>query len=181
MLASWVSMTKIAGSGSIFVRGIDSRIRIHTKMAWIRNTHFQVLKFRLFVNSEFFWLETDLHPNNLIGLSLLLILRYNFAMIGVLPVKIKQLKSWGLGKEKSTGSAMHRTRSGSACIISLDTAHWSYSRYFITQVPVLCLYAFDFLTCRCSKSALNQCMKSLSVDLEKSGRLPHNFIHLLFL
>ncbi len=38
LLASWRSITKIAGSGSGLVRGMDPRIRIHTKMSWIRNT-----------------------------------------------------------------------------------------------------------------------------------------------
>ncbi len=48
LLASWRSMTKIAGSGSRIriqdpdpdplVRGMDPRIRIHPKMSWIRNT-----------------------------------------------------------------------------------------------------------------------------------------------
>jgi hypothetical protein len=40
-------MIKIAGSGSAsadpFVRGMDPRIRIHTKMSWIRNTASQYL------------------------------------------------------------------------------------------------------------------------------------------
>ncbi len=53
MLASWRSVTKIAGSGSriwiqdpdpdTLVRGMDPRIRIHTKMSWIRNTAFKTL------------------------------------------------------------------------------------------------------------------------------------------
>ncbi len=45
LLASWRSVrsvTKIAGSGDPnpdpLVRGMDPRIRIHTKMSWIRNT-----------------------------------------------------------------------------------------------------------------------------------------------
>ncbi len=39
LLASWRSMTKIAGSGSISQRlGSPVRIRIHTKMSWIWNT-----------------------------------------------------------------------------------------------------------------------------------------------
>ena len=49
LLASWRSMTKKAGSGSIsqrhgfadpdpLVRGMDPRIRIHSKMSWLRNT-----------------------------------------------------------------------------------------------------------------------------------------------
>jgi hypothetical protein len=46
LLTSWRSMTKIAGSGSRIGiqdpdpldRGMDPRIRIHTKMSWIRNT-----------------------------------------------------------------------------------------------------------------------------------------------
>ncbi len=43
LLASWRSMTKIAGSGpdpDPLVRGMDLRIRIQiqTKMSWIRNT-----------------------------------------------------------------------------------------------------------------------------------------------
>ncbi len=41
LLASWRSMTKIAGSGSGFIsQSMDLRIwiRIHIKMSWIRNT-----------------------------------------------------------------------------------------------------------------------------------------------
>ncbi len=52
LLVSWRSMTKLAGSGSEsnpdpLVRGILDpriRIRIHTKMSWIRNTGSCVLK-----------------------------------------------------------------------------------------------------------------------------------------
>ncbi len=49
MLASWRSMTKIAVSGSrsiTVVRGMDPRIRIHTKMSWIRNSAFKKPKNR---------------------------------------------------------------------------------------------------------------------------------------
>jgi hypothetical protein len=42
-------MLKIEGSGSGLVRGMDPRIRIriHTKMSWIRNTAIQCNKFIL--------------------------------------------------------------------------------------------------------------------------------------
>ncbi len=58
LLASWRSMTKIAGSGSItVVRGMDPgiqiRIRIHTKMSWIRNTVYGK-------NFLFFFISDDL-------------------------------------------------------------------------------------------------------------------------
>ncbi len=42
MLASLRSMMKIEGSGSVSIRGMDLRIRIHTKMSWIRNTASQI-------------------------------------------------------------------------------------------------------------------------------------------
>ncbi len=44
LLASWRSMMKVKGSGHPdpnpvpLVRGMDPRIRMHTKMSWIRNT-----------------------------------------------------------------------------------------------------------------------------------------------
>jgi hypothetical protein len=57
LLASWRSMAKIAGSGSgsisqrhgsadpdPLVRGMDPRIRIHSKMSWISNTVHNILK-----------------------------------------------------------------------------------------------------------------------------------------
>ncbi len=39
LLASWRSMTKIAGPKPL-VKGMGPRIRIHTKMSWIRSTTF---------------------------------------------------------------------------------------------------------------------------------------------
>ncbi len=57
LLASWRSMMKIEWSGSLsgsgseytgpdpLVRGMDPRIRIHTKMSWIRNTGFAYVSF----------------------------------------------------------------------------------------------------------------------------------------
>ncbi len=42
LLASWRSMKKYKDPNpDPFVRGMDPRIRIHTKMSWIRNTGWQ--------------------------------------------------------------------------------------------------------------------------------------------
>jgi hypothetical protein len=52
LLGSWRSMTKIARFGSriqgpdpdLLVRVMDPRIRIHTKMSWVRNTAIKIKK-----------------------------------------------------------------------------------------------------------------------------------------
>jgi hypothetical protein len=64
-------MSKIAGSGSEYglVRGMDPRIRIHTKMSWIRNTG-KFKRFSTFLDSKLvfkiksvFWIPDSLSPD----------------------------------------------------------------------------------------------------------------------